>query len=161
MPVERLPCDPELVAERTDVRLALAHARHREPEFCRRHFRLAAPDASTRAGGRKAGQRALAVKLALELGETCEEAEDEFAGGRRRVDRRALAGQHPESNSAAGEIIDGVDQVAEIAPEPVEFPHDKRVALAKRLQARREAWSLVELAGRRVAVDVPLADAGG
>jgi hypothetical protein len=76
-------------------------------------------------------------------------------------DRRALAGQHAQADLAGGEVMHGIDEVAEISPEPVELPHNKRVALAERLQTRGEAWSVIVLAGCRVAVDVPLEDAGG
>jgi len=51
------------------------------------------------------------VRLALELRGRGEDAEDKFAGGRRRVDRRALAGEHAQGDSACGEIMHGVDQV--------------------------------------------------
>jgi hypothetical protein len=68
MPVERLPRDPQLFAERADARIALAHARHRKPQLRRRHLRLAPADASPRAGGRQARERALGDELALELG---------------------------------------------------------------------------------------------
>ena len=161
MPIERLPSDPQLFAERADARIALAHARHREPEFRRRHLRLASADASARAGGGEAGARALGDEFALELGERGEDAEDEFAGGRRRVDRRALAGQYAQSDTAGREVVHGVDEMPKIAPEPIELPHHERVALAQRLQAGGEAWPLVLRAGCRVAVDVPLGDAGG
>ena len=60
VPIERLPSDPELLAQAGDVRLTLAHACNSKAELCRRHLGLAPPDASTRAGGRKAGLRALA-----------------------------------------------------------------------------------------------------
>jgi len=161
MPIERLSGDPELFAQRADVRLAFAHARHREPELRCRHLWLAASDASARAGGRKPGSRALHDKLALELGECGEDAEDEFASGRRRVDRRALAAQDAQPDAGGGELMHGVDEVAQVAPESIELPHDERVSLAKRLQAGGEAWAVVLLAGRRVAVEVSLGDACG
>jgi len=91
VPIERLPRDPQLFSERADARIALAHARHGKPELRRCHLRLASADATARAGGGEAGAGALGDELALELGEGGEDAEDELAGGRRRVDRRALA----------------------------------------------------------------------
>ena len=161
MPVKRLPRDSELFAERADARVALAHTRHRDPQLRSGHLPLAPADAPARAGGGEAGARALGDELALELRERGEDAEDELAGGRRRVDRRALAGEYAQSDSAGGEVMHRVDQVAEIASEPIELPHHERVAFAKRLQARGEAWPLVLRSGSRVAVDVPLGDAGG
>src|SRR6202040_1441246 len=107
------------------------------------------------------GACALGDQLALEFGERGEDAEDELAGRRRRIDRRALAGQDAQADSAGGEVMHGVDQVAEIAPEPIELPHHERVAFAQRLTPSGEAGPLVLRAGRRVAVDVPFGDAGG
>jgi hypothetical protein len=48
MPIELLPRDAQLFAERADARITLAHACHREPQLCGRHFRLASADASAR-----------------------------------------------------------------------------------------------------------------
>jgi len=81
VPIERLPRDPELFAERADARITLSHTRHREPQLRGRHLRLAPADAPARTGGREAGARALGDELALELGERGEDAEDELAGG--------------------------------------------------------------------------------
>jgi hypothetical protein len=67
-----------------------SHARHGKPELGGRHLRLAPADARARANASPALVRS--VMLALEFGERGEDAEDELAGGRRRVDRRALAG---------------------------------------------------------------------
>ena len=50
---------------------------------------------------------ALGDEFALELGERGEDAEDEFAGGRRRVDRRALAGENAQSDSAGRSFMVG------------------------------------------------------
>jgi hypothetical protein len=130
MPVERLPRDPELFTERADARVALSHARHRKPELCRRHLWLASADASARAGGREPGACALGDQLALEFGERGEDAEDELAGRRRRIGRRALAGEDAQADSAGGEVMHGVDQVAEIAPEPASTPRACRLRAA-------------------------------
>ena len=94
--------------------VSAADARDGKAEFCRRHLGLI-PDAPARTGGRKAGSPALGDELPLELGERSEDAEHKFAGGCRRVDRRALAGEHAQADSAGGEIMHRVDQVAKIA----------------------------------------------
>jgi hypothetical protein len=43
--------------------------------------------------------------------------------------------------------VDQVDEVAQVAPEPVELPRDQDVALAQRLEAGGEPWPVVALAG--------------
>ena len=134
MPIERLPGDPELFAKRADIRLTLSHARHGEPELRRRHLRLAASDPPARASGCKSGSCALYDELALELGERGEDAEDEFASGGRRVDRRALAGENAQPDAGGGELVHGVDEVAKVTAEPIELPHDKCVSLAAQIQ---------------------------
>src|ERR1019366_3035800 len=70
------------------------------------------------------------------------------------VDVRPLPGQHPEADAARGEVMDRVHEGAQVAPEPVELPDDERVALAQRLETRREAGPIVASAGGGVFVDV-------
>ena len=104
---------------------------------------------AARPGGGQAGLGALDDQLALELGERGEDAEDQLAGGGRRVDRRALAGQDLEPDAALGELVDQVDEVAQVAAEPVELPGDQDIALAQRLEAGGEPGPVVALAGGR------------
>jgi hypothetical protein len=46
--------------------------------------------------------------------------------------------------------------VAKVAAEPVELPHDERVAVTERLQARLKAGAVIELTARGVAVQIAL-----
>ena len=53
-----------------------------------------------------------------------------------------------------------VDEMAETAAEPIEFPDHKRVAGAQRFETVLQAGAVVELAACGVAVDVAFGDAG-
>ena len=44
-----------------------------------------------------------------------------------------------------GQIIDQIDEVAEIAAESIELPDDKRVTATQRLQAGGETWTVLFL----------------
>jgi len=55
--------------------------------------------------------------------------------------------------------MDDVDEVAEIAPEPVKLPHDECVAIAQSLEAGLETGAVIELAARGVAIEIALGDA--
>jgi hypothetical protein len=53
-----------------------------------------------------------------------------------------------------------VDQVAKIAAEPIELPHDERVAVAKSFETRLDAGAIIELAACSVAVEIAFGNAG-
>jgi hypothetical protein len=72
-----------------------------------------------------------------------------------------LTGKDAQADPATSEIIHRVDEMPEIAPESVELPDDKHIALPQRLQTGGEARPLVVVARSRVAVNAPLGDAGG
>ena len=55
-----------------------------------------------------------------------------------RVDVGTLATKNPEANAAISEILDKVDEVAQVAAEPVELVDNNDVTLANRLQTRFE-----------------------
>jgi hypothetical protein len=57
--------------------------------------------------------------------------------------------------------MDEVDQVAQVAAEPVEFPCDQRIALPQRFETRFQTRSIISLAGRLVLVEVSRFDTGG
>jgi hypothetical protein len=67
----------------------------------------------------------------------------------------ALAGPAP------GQIIDEIDQVAQVAAEPVELSRHQRVALPQRLEARLQARPIIALAGSLILIEVSRFDAGG
>lgn len=84
------------------------------------------------------GAGTLDDQFPLELGEAGEDREDKSAVGSGGVDRRAFAGKHLEADATLGKIADRVDEVAQIAAEPVELPYDQRVITAQRFQAGTE-----------------------
>ena len=57
--------------------------------------------------------------------------------------------------------MDEIDQMAQVAAEPVELPGDQDVALAQGLEAGGEAGTVVALAGGVVLVEIPGRHAGG
>src|ERR1019366_376639 len=68
------------------------------------------------------------------IGQSREDPEHRLTGGGRGIDRGALAGQHPEANAPLRQIVDHVDQVAEVTAESVELPHNQSVTRSKRLE---------------------------
>ena len=66
-----------------------------------------------------------------------------------------------EPDAALGELVDQVDEVAQVAAEPVELPRDQDVAPPQRLEAGGEPGPVVALAGGQVLVEVAGLDAGG
>ena len=57
--------------------------------------------------------------------------------------------------------MDEIDQVAQIAAEPIEFPCNQRIALPQRFEARLQTRPIVALAGRLVLIEVSRFDTGG
>jgi hypothetical protein len=47
-----------------------------------------------------------------------------------------LAREQPEPDLALHQVVDRIDEMAEVAAKPVELPDDQRIALAQRLEAR-------------------------
>ena len=66
-----------------------------------------------------------ADQVALELGKSAEQVEDEGTAARGRVD---AFGRGPESDAALIKIAHRVDQMAHAASETVELPYDQRFA---------------------------------
>ena len=82
-------------------------------------------------------------------------------GGRRRsecrgrgIDLRPLAGEHPQAHAAGRQVLHGVDQMGEVAAQPVELPDDEHVVLPQGAQTAVEPRPVVPAAGREVVVDV-------
>jgi integrase len=99
------------------------------------HLGRPAARAPTGTGSLQASASALDDQLALELGERREDAEDELSAGRRRVDAHAVPGQHAEADAACGQVVHGVDEVAQVTPEAIELPDDERVPFPESFRA--------------------------
>ena len=81
--------------------------------------------------------------------------------GGRGVDAGPVAGQHLEADAACGQIMHGIDQVPQIAAQPVELPDDQRIALAQCLQAGGKSGPVIPLAGGGVFIEMAGIDASG
>ena len=146
MAVEGLAGDAESGAQLADPGLALAHGGLGEAQLGRGHLVRPPPPAATRARGGQAGPGALADQLALELGQRREDAEHQPAGRRWWCRSPPPAGEDSQPHAALGELVDEIDEVAQVAPEPVELPGDQDVAWAQRLQACVQPGPAVALA---------------
>jgi hypothetical protein len=96
---------------------------------------------------------ALGDQLLLEFGERGKNAECKAAVGSRRVDLGAGAGQDLQPNAACTQVLDRVDQVAQVAPKPIEFPEHQRVAGLDRLQASGQPGAGVMAPGCKILID--------
>jgi hypothetical protein len=63
------------------------------------------------------------------IGKRRENAERQTSIGSRRINLRARPGQHLQPNAAGAQVFDRVDQVAQVAAEPIEFPQHARARL--------------------------------
>ena len=154
MAVQRLPGDPEFLAEGADFGLLLTHGGHGQADLGRRHLERAPAGPAARTCRGKTGDSAFSNKCSLELRQGSEDPEDELAGCGRRVDRGTLAREHLEADAAVGEVVHGVDQVAQVTTEPVELPHQKGVPLTECLQAGRQMRTVILLSGRVIFVKI-------
>jgi hypothetical protein len=48
-----------------------------------------------------------------------------------------MAGEHLEFHTACREIVNGVDEMAQVSAEPIKLPGDKRISLSEGLEAGR------------------------
>lgn len=135
MPVEGLPGDAQFGAQLGDLGFGLAHRGLGEPKLGWRHLERPPAMPATRPSRSEAGSGTLDDQLALELSEAGEDREDETAIGGGGVDRRAFARQYSQPDAALGQVAHQIDEMAQVAPQPVELPHDQRVTVAERLEA--------------------------
>lgn len=105
MPIQGLPGNPEFLAQIADLGFRLPHSRHGQAQLGRRHLERPPAFPSACPCRRQTGNCAFGDQLALELGQCCEDAEDELAGGCRGVDGRAVTSQHLEADAAPGVIF--------------------------------------------------------
>ena len=80
--------------------------------------------AATGPGRGQPGAGAFADQVAFELGQSGKDVEDELATRGGGVDRLL---QTPEPDAPLGQAGDGIDQMAQGAAEPVQFPDDQGV----------------------------------
>ena len=129
MAVEGLPGDAEFSAKFGDLRLRFSHCRLSQPELRRRHLRLATSTSAPRARGRESGFGPLDNEFTFELCQCREDAKHKPAVGRGRVDVGALPCQNFQTNPALGEVVHGVDKVAQVTAEAIEFPDREGITL--------------------------------
>jgi hypothetical protein len=63
-------------------------------------------------------------------------------------------------DAAGGQVVDGVDEVVQVAAERVELPDDERVAIPQRFRARGEPGAVIASSGGVVVVEVRGVDTG-
>ena len=51
------------------------------------------------------------------------------------------------ADAAPSQVVHGVDEMSQVASEPIQFPHDQCVASSQRLQAARQAGPILAHAG--------------
>jgi len=112
--------------QRSDLGVGLAHRGGGQAELGGGHLEGPAAFAAAGAGGGQTGDGAFGD--IRELGQGGKDPEDQFPGGCGGVDGRALPGQHLEPDTTGGQVMDGVDQVVQVPPQPVELPHEQGVA---------------------------------
>jgi hypothetical protein len=145
MAVECLSGHAKLHAQIYHLRLRLAHGRLGQAHPGGRHFIRAAAVASTGPRGGKPGPGALDDQRALELGQCCEDAEDELAGGGGGVDLGTLPCQHTQAHPARGQLMHGRDEMMQVTAQTVKLPHQPGITLAQRLQAAGKAGPVIPL----------------
>ncbi len=119
------------------------------------------PPSLTAAGsGRcQSGQSTLADQLPFKFRQGGENPKHQAAVRRRRVDVGPLSGQDFEADIVLGQALSRIDQMLQIAPQPVELPDHKGVPLPQRLEASGKGRTVVFLAGCLVVVDMVGIDA--
>lgn len=160
MTVERLPAYAELFAEVANVGFLLSHSGHGQAYFGRCHFVGPSAVSSTGSGRGEAGDCALGDKCPFELCEGGEDAEDELPGCGCGVDSGALPGEDLQPDASFSEVMDCVDEVAQVSAKSVEFPDKKSVTVAETFQACRQLGAVILLPGCLVFVEVVRVDAG-
>ena len=59
------------------------------------------------------------------------------------------------------QVVDSVDEVAQVPPQAVKLPDEQRIALTERLEAGLKSGPVVALPGGLILIEVPCRDAGG
>lgn len=161
MPIQSRAADAEFLAKVADAGVGLSEGGLGEVEFRGGHHFGAATRSASRAGGGQACFSSLDDEFSLEFGEGSEDTEDEFAAGRTRVDVGPLARQDAEADTSLGEVLHGGHEMTEVSTQAVEFPHKKRVTMAKCFDAGGQTRAIILLARGSVLIVVFRTNAGG
>jgi hypothetical protein len=137
--IDRGPADPKGLGDCCHRVLPRAVHLLRHLALVTRQHRWSATVAAAGPGRSQPGGRAFADQVAFQLGQGGEHMEDELPAGGGGVDRLLQA---PEPDTTVGELTDGVDQVAQRAPEAVELPHHEGVARAQLVQELLEGGAV-------------------
>ena len=160
MAVKGLPADTQLIAQLTNLGAGLAHSRLGETELGGGHLEWTTTLATAGAGRCKPCPGALDDEVVFELGERGENAENQTPIGRRGVQVGALTGQHFQPHTAPGQIVNEVDEMPQVATEPVELPGHQCVTGPQRLETRFQPGPIVPLAGCVILVKLAGGNAG-
>jgi hypothetical protein len=161
VPVERLPGNAEFGAQVSHLRFLLPHGSHGQAHLWRRHFEGRTAFSSAGAGRSQPGSGSLGNQVSFKLCERSEDAEHELPRRRRGVDRRAVAGEHLETDAAHAEVVNDIDEVAQVAAQPIELPNDQGVPTAQGLEGGIESRPRIEAAGGAVLVEPARGNSGG
>jgi hypothetical protein len=161
VPIKRLTGDAEFSAKRADLGFRLTHCRLRQSEFAGGHLERRTAVTPARTSRHKARLRPFGDERSLELGERGKDTEHQLSRRRGRVDGGALTGEYLQADLASGQIVHQVDEMAQIAPQPVQLPDDERIARAKRLEAGDKAGAVVPPPGGEVFVEMVRGHPGG
>ena len=72
-----------------------------------------------------------------------------------------MTGEDLEADAACGEVMHGVDQVAEVAAEAVEFPDGEGIALPEGFETGGESGPVITFSRGGILIEVSGLDAGG
>ena len=108
--------------------------------------RAAPPLATALARGAQARLSALADQIALELRQGAEDIEHQHTSRRGGVD---VFGERTEPDASRRQLADLLDQVAHRAAEPIELPHNQRVAGAQIGQRFAKTGGIAESGRKR------------
>ena len=152
--IERRQRDAELGGDITGAVFPVRHHRHRGLKLRTGHHPRPSAGATPGSRGGQTCHRALMDEIALELGERGENAKDKSPRRRGRVD---VTGQHLQPDPLLLKLADKPDDMRQGSSDPVEFPDDKRVALASGVECLGKAGPLGGAARTDILVDLPTA----
>jgi hypothetical protein len=110
--------------------------------------------ASPGPGGDETSARAFDDQLALKLSQRGEESEHQATVRGGRIDRGTLAGEDLEADFLTGQIMDEINQVAEVPAKPIKLPDDEGIVGTQTFQTGIETGPIILGAGRVVLVRV-------